>query len=125
MKIRRLGIAATAATSAAGVLLTTGAALAQQAGGSIASLDEVVVTATKREEKLHDVAMSITAVDGDELTRRHESSYLDFAAQVPGLSFEAIDAGTNRVILRGQNVGSVGAMIATTVDDIPFFMSGA
>ena len=125
MKIRRFGITATAATTAAGVLLTSGAAHAQQAAGSIASLDEVVVTATKREEKLHDVAMSITAVDGDDLTRRHESSYLDFAAQVPGLSFEAIDAGTNRVILRGQNVGSVGATVATTVDDIPFFMSGA
>ena len=125
MKIRRFGITATAATTAAGVLLTGGATHAQQASGSIASLDEVVVTATKREEKLHDVAMSITAVGGEDLLRRSENSLADFAAQVPGLALVGVDSGVTRVILRGQNVGSVGATIATTVDDIPFFMSGA
>lgn len=120
MKICRFGIA----VAAAGLTLVGGPAFAQSATPAV-SLDEVVVTATKREEKLHDVAMSITAVSGDELARRNESGFTDFAAQVPGLSIEALNAGTSRVILRGQNVGSVGATIATTVDDIPFFMSGA
>ncbi len=44
---------------------------------------------------------------------------------MPGLSIESVDPGRNRVILRGENVGGVGATIATTVDDIPFFMSGS
>ena len=100
-------------------------AQAQQTTASSVSLDEIVVTATKREEKLHDVAMSITALGGNDLQERQLSGYNDFAAQVPGLSIQAINAGTNRLILRGQNAGSVGATIATTVDDIPFFMSGA
>src|SRR5579871_3612214 len=112
----------------AGLLLASGTAQGQSATTSAApatTLDEVVVTATKREEKLHDVAMSITAVTGEDMLRRIETGFTDFAAQVPGLAIEALDAGTNRIILRGQNVGSVGATVATTVDDIPFFMSGA
>lgn len=88
-------------------------------------MDEVVVTATKREELLKDVAMSITAVTAAELELRHDSGLLDLTEQVPGLAVQAVDAGKTRVIIRGQNVGSVGATVATTVDDIPFFMSSA
>jgi iron complex outermembrane recepter protein len=109
---------------AAAALLLGGAAQAE-APAPTPGLEEIVVTATKREEKLHDVAMGITAVSGEDLARRQELSYTDFAAQVPGLSIESVDPGRNRVILRGENVGNVGATVATTVDDIPFFMSGS
>ena len=120
MKIRRYVFRAVAA----GFLISGGAARAETAA-SANSLDEIVVTASKREEKLHDVAMSITAVSGEDLARRQLTGYTDFAAQIPGLSIEGVDPGRNRVVLRGQNVGGVGATIATTVDDIPFFMSGS
>lgn len=105
-----------------GLLFTCGAAWADTAG---APLDEIVVTATKRDEKLHDVAMGITALGGEQLALRQEVGFLDWAAQVPGLSVQSNDSAYSRLVLRGQNVGSVGATIATTVDDIPFFMSGA
>jgi iron complex outermembrane recepter protein len=109
---------------AAGLLLACGSAYPDTPAPT-PGLEEIVVTATKREEKLHDVAMGITALSGDDLARRQELGYTDFAAQVPGLSIESVDPGRNRVILRGENVGSAGATIATTVDDIPFFMSGS
>jgi iron complex outermembrane recepter protein len=109
---------------AAGLVLAGGSVHAETAAPT-AGLEEIVVTATKREEKLHDVAMGITALGGNDLDRRQELGYTDFAAQVPGLSIEGVDPGRNRVILRGENVGSAGATIATTVDDIPFFMSGS
>jgi iron complex outermembrane recepter protein len=109
---------------AAGLVLAGGSIQAQTTSPT-AGLEEIVVTASKREEKLHDVAMGITALSGDDLARRQELGYTDFAAQVPGLSIESVDPGRNRVVLRGENVGSVGATIATTVDDIPFFMSGS
>jgi iron complex outermembrane recepter protein len=89
------------------------------------ALDEIVVTASKRDEKLHDVAMSVTAIGGDQLQLRQETGFLDWAAQVPGLSLQTSNPAFSRLIIRGENVGSVGALIATTVDDIPFFMSGA
>jgi iron complex outermembrane receptor protein len=107
----------------AGFLISSAAAWADTAQPG--ALDEIIVTASKRDEKLHDVAMSVTALGGDQLALRQESGFLDWAAQVPGLSLQSSDAAFSRLILRGQNVGSVGATIATTVDDIPFFMSGA
>ena len=107
----------------AGFLLSN--AVAWAADTSPGQLDEISVTASKRDEKLHDVAMSVTALGADELTLRQATGFLDWAAQVPGLSMQTSDPAFSRLILRGQNVGSVGATIATTVDDIPFYMSGA
>src|SRR3984885_9698119 len=107
----------------AGFLLSN--AVVWAAESSPGQLDEIIVTASKRDEKLHDVAMSVTALGADELTLRQATGFLDWAAQVPGLSLQTSDPAFSRLILRGQNVGSVGATIATTVDDIPFFMSGA
>jgi len=89
------------------------------------ALETVVVTATKREEQIQDVAMSVTAVSGADMLRRQESGFVDFAQQVPGLSLQAIDASEIRLVLRGANAGSVGATVATIVDDVPFSMSGA
>ena len=109
--------------AALGLILADGSAFAQSAKPG--QLDEIVVTATKREEKLKDVAMSITALSGDDLLRRIDRGFADFVAQVPGLSIQPGDVGSTRVILRGQNTGGVGATVATTIDDIPFFMSGA
>jgi outer membrane receptor protein involved in Fe transport len=99
--------------------------VAAESGVAMASLEDVVVTATKREEKLKDVAMSITAVSGDDLSRRVDNGLADLSTQIPGLAVQAADATSPRIILRGQNVGSVGATVATTIDDIPMFMSGA
>jgi iron complex outermembrane recepter protein len=110
----------------AGFLLSSAAVWAAAADTSQGgALDEIIVTASKRDEKLHDVAMSITALGADELTLRQATGFLDWASQVPGLSLQTSDPAYSRLIIRGENVGSVGAMVATTVDDIPFFMSGA
>jgi iron complex outermembrane receptor protein len=107
----------------AGFLISSAATWA--ADTSSGPLDEIVVTASKRDEKLHDVAMSVTALGANDLALRQETGFLDWAAQVPGLSLQTSDPAFSRLIIRGENVGSVGALIATTVDDIPFFMSGA
>jgi outer membrane receptor protein involved in Fe transport len=107
----------------AGLLVSSAAVWA--ADTSQGALDEIIVTASKRDEKLHDVAMSITALGGDQLALRQLTGFQEWAAQVPGLSMQTGDPAFSRLILRGQNVGSAGATIATTVDDIPFFMSGA
>src|ERR1700743_2266343 len=119
MPIRRFIVPA----AGAGSLISSASVWA--ADSSPGQLDEIVVTASKRDEKLKDVAMSITALGGEQLALRQENGFLGGAAQVPGLAVQTSDPAFSRLILRGQNVGSVGATIATTVDDIPFFMSGA
>src|SRR5258708_25968571 len=119
MPIRHLVVKA----AGAGFLISSAVAWADTAQPG--ALDEIVVTASKRDEKLHDVAMSVTALGGNELALRQETGFQDWAAQVPGLSLQTGDPAFSSLILRREKVGSVGATIATTVDDIPFFMSGA
>ncbi len=76
----------------AGFLLSSAAVWAAAAADtSQGALDEIVVTASKRDEKLHDVAMSITAIGADQLTLRQQTGFLDWAAQVPGLSLQTSD----------------------------------
>ena len=60
----------------------TGEALAQ------ATLEEIVVTARKREESVQDIPVVVTAFTADELARRGVSELEDIAAATPGLSFE-------------------------------------
>ena len=69
MQIRR----SVTEVAVAGLLLAGGPVLADN-GNPTPGLEEIVVTATKREEKLHDVAMGITALGGDDLARRQELS---------------------------------------------------
>src|ERR1700761_1095992 len=73
---------------------------------SSASLDEVVVTARKRNETLADVPISITAFSEQSLERLNIRSFDDYATQTPNLSFsygtgELSYGGTRTPAIRG------------------------
>src|SRR5215475_7345904 len=70
---------------------------------SMRALQEVVVTAQKREEKLHDVPMAVTAITAEDLQRQQLTSLSDLASRVPGLSLTNSQPGQTRLTLRGQN----------------------
>jgi outer membrane receptor protein involved in Fe transport len=89
------------------------------------TLQEVVVTAQKREEKLHDVPMGVSAITHDDLDKQQLVSLEDLQAKVPGLSLTQVEPGTTRLTLRGQNVGGVGSTVTTYIDDTPFGSSNA
>jgi iron complex outermembrane recepter protein len=86
--------------SCATVCLLTGAgsvALAADSDANTApelsgsnALEEVVVTATKREEHLSDVPISITALSGAQLEEKGITRPEDLANVVPGLSSMAL-----------------------------------
>ncbi|HYL01491.1 MAG TPA: TonB-dependent receptor [Steroidobacteraceae bacterium] len=104
------------------------AAQADQAAGpqpAATALQEIVVTAQKRAEKLHDVPMGVTAITTDELDRQQIVSLEDLQSKVPGLSLTQTEPGITRLTLRGQNVGGVGSTVTTYVDDTPFGSSNA
>jgi iron complex outermembrane recepter protein len=96
-----------------------------QSQASAGTLQEIVVTAQKREEKLHDVPMGVTAITSDDLQKQQLVSLDDLASKVPGLSLTDIQPGVTRLSLRGQNVGGVGSTVTTYVDDTPFGSSNA
>ncbi|MDT9600594.1 TonB-dependent receptor [Sphingosinicella rhizophila] len=89
---------------------------------------EIVVTASKRGEKLRDVPSAITVLDGDELANLGVQSVRDYATLTPGLTIaDEGTPGSGKVFIRGMNTGAL-QQSATTVyylDDVPFTPSSA
>jgi iron complex outermembrane recepter protein len=114
-----------------GPALTAGAAVAAEAADeqtaepSASTLQEIVVTAQKRVERLHDVPMGITAITAEQMDTLRLTDFQDLQALVPALSVEEIQPGLTRLTLRGQNVGSVGSTVTVYVDDTPVGSSNA
>ena len=122
------GISVLGLVAFGGALTAGSGAWAQQAidsGTSAVVLQEVVVTAQKREEKLHDVPMGVTAITSEELQKQQLVSLEDLQSKVPGLSLTAVQPGETRLTLRGQNVGGIGSTVTTYIDDTPFGSSNA
>lgn len=71
------------------------------AGGAV--LEEVIVTAGKREESIQDVATSVTAFSGDSMKKLGMNSPTDFAAQTPNMTFSTpLGEGSNPTLsIRG------------------------
>jgi outer membrane receptor protein involved in Fe transport len=84
-------------------------------------LEEIVVTAQKRAERLIDVPQSVSVLSADELTKLGATQFRDFANTVPGLSFTTSGAGYTQVSLRGVTAGTdIGPTVAIYVDDVPY-----
>lgn len=85
-------------------------------------LEEIYVTAQKRgEENLLDVAMSVAAIEGEELSRRHILGMDDYLRYQPGTNFIERGAGRNSVIIRGitSDPGRGGVITGVYIDEIP------
>jgi len=93
---------AVAATLAA----TASQSHAADAGVSANSLQEVIVTARKREENLQDVPVSIDVLTAKDLQNLGITQFEDFAQKVPSISFISVGPGTQLFFMRGVSDGS-------------------
>ena len=64
-------------------------------------LEEIVVTATKREANLQDIPVSITAFTTADIQRRGFRGLADYASYIPGLALGQREPGGNSVVFRG------------------------
>jgi outer membrane receptor protein involved in Fe transport len=77
------------------------ASLAQQDEASLA-IEEIVVTARKREESLQDIPIAVSAFDAQAIETRGLQSIDDVSRFTPGLSFsKAFGRATERPVIRG------------------------
>jgi len=94
---RRKVLAVAMSTAVAG----TNAAQSQEV------LEEIIVTATKREESLQDIPMAVTAFTGAQIVREGFKQLDDYAAQIPSLSYGRREPGGTNVIMRGCAVSGI------------------
>ena len=66
-----------------------------------AALEEVLVTARKREEKLQDIPESIQAISQRTIVRAGLQELEDYSRFIPSLSYTAQAPGANKLIFRG------------------------
>ena len=82
-------------------LIGTGPAVAQ-------TLEEVIVTATKREEGIMDVPLAITALSGDFIADTNLNDVKDLIAYTPGVSGNSQDSYIDAVSIRGVRTQDFG-----------------
>jgi len=99
---RRALTIATAITAAPLIPGLPGApARAAEADSGPPQLEEVVVTATKREQTVREIPASIVALSGDRLEQQGAQSVEDFARLVPGVNLTTPGDSAMRITIRG------------------------
>lgn len=101
--------------AAMAALASAGQATAQTAPAAAAtppeavSLDEIVVTAQRRSERLQDVPVTVTAFGAEEVRQARIREIDDVATRTPGLNFDAFPASQPRIAIRGIGSSDRGA----------------
>ena len=98
-------------------LASAAASVAQEQG----QLEEVVVTASRREQAVQDVAASVAVIDPQDFATGGLTSLTDILAYVPGVQFNNNGApGQGSITMRGvANIFSTPT-VGIYVDDIPY-----
>ena len=87
--------------------MVNGAELESDSGASV--IEEIIVSAQKREQNLQDTALAITAITGDALQDRGIDNGLGLQFLVPGLSMGESVVGSVYVTMRGVGMGNIFA----------------
>jgi len=99
--VRSAVIAVLGLASAAPAIAGSGATESDGFG----TLQEVIVTATKREQDLQSTPLAVTAITGDTLSAQAMTGFAQFASQIPGLGAVAGGLGQTVFSLRGMSTG--------------------
>ncbi|WP_405232470.1 TonB-dependent receptor [Lentisalinibacter salinarum] len=83
-------------------LLSGGAAQAQQE-----TIEEVVVTATKRESRIQDVPFSINVQTQEDIRRLGATDLEELSRSIAGLAIQNLGPGQSQVAIRGVSAGQI------------------
>jgi outer membrane receptor protein involved in Fe transport len=95
------------------------------ADGRLRGLEEVVVTAQKREERLQEVPLSISAYNTKQLERMGVEEFADYARMVPGLAFTNGGPGVQEFYIRGISSTAGNPTTQFYIDETPQSASNA
>lgn len=111
-----VGAGACGATLAYGSDAAAVAGAAPAAGG----LEEIVVTATRREESISRVPVSVTAFSQDMIDQKGIKDFQDVVRFTPGVTIDS--SGTNAISIRGISSSGGAGTTGIYIDDTPIQM---
>ena len=128
MKLKFLQTSSALAVLSVGLAIPA-AAVAQTNTTKATNLEEIVVTAQKREENVQDAPLAISAITGATLAKDRVLSINDLAQTMTGISFTANSPQANEINIRGVvNTRLTGPTadqsVSTFVDDVYVARSG-
>ena len=118
----RIGLVAALASS-----VVSGTASAQTSDKGASGLEEVVVTATRREERLQDVPISVSAFSQDKLDSQGLKNIDDLSRLAPGVTFSRNGTGASAnyndensdINIRGVDSAAGTSTTGIYIDDTP------
>ncbi|MCX7057070.1 MAG: Plug domain-containing protein, partial [Proteobacteria bacterium] len=112
-----MAVATSLSLAAAGAVAQTAPAPERTAAPQ---LEEIVVTATRHEESLSKVAISVTAITSEGLDLRGIKDIQDIARFTPGISID--NSGTANISIRGIASSGGAGTTGIYIDDTPIQM---
>ena len=86
------------------------------------ALEEIIVTAQKREQSLQEVPVSVTAISGEDITEGGITGMQDVAMETPNFTMTQFNIGEPQYFIRGigTTLDSAGAdpAVATFIDEV-------
>jgi len=98
----------------------TDAVATAEAAPATGGLEEIVVTATRREENISKVPISITALTQDDLDQKGIRDFTEMVRFTPGVSIDT--SGTNAISIRGISSSGGAGTTGIYIDDTPIQM---
>jgi len=99
-----------------------------------AAIEEVVVTATKREESMQEVPVAVTALQGKDLEELRINSFQDYVQYLPNVVSQGTGPGQNEIFIRGaatsqtiitlSSVQGLQPSVALYLDEQPVALQG-
>jgi iron complex outermembrane receptor protein len=111
------------ATLAAASLSSIGA-MAQSVADSPDQITEIVVTAQKREQRIQDIPISVSAISGDEIDRAGARDFHDLLLSIPGVSYSGAEPGQSRYSIRGISTAASSPTVGIYLDDVSLITVG-
>ncbi len=101
----------------AAAVSTAAPVTAAHAAARTGELEEIIVTATRHEESLSKVPISVTAFSQDMLDQRGIKDFQDIVRYTPGVSID--NSGTNAISIRGISSSGGAGTTGIYIDDTP------
>jgi iron complex outermembrane receptor protein len=104
--------------------LSSGDAKAQTVADPADQITEIVVTAQKREQRVQDIPISVSAISGDDIDRAGARDFHDLLLSIPGVSYSGAEPGQSRYSIRGISTAASSPTVGIYLDDVSLITIG-